>query len=74
MRAPTVRSGNFDGNHPFVPHPAALTILVANLETDVGVPILVPVPEFAHDLDILITKNLATVDVLAAVLRHIIYV
>ena len=71
MRAPTVRSGNFDGNHPFVPHPAALTILVANLESDVGVPILVPVPELAHDLDILITKNLATVDVLAAVLRHV---
>ena len=72
MRAPTVRSGNFDGNHPFVPHPAALTILVANLEADVGVPILVPVPELAHDLDILVTENLATVDVLAAVLRHII--
>ena len=71
MRAPTVRSRNFDGNHPFVPHPAAFAILVSNLESDVGVPILVPVPEFAHDLDILITKNLATVDVLPAVLRHV---
>ena len=74
MRAPTVRSGNFDGNHPFVPHPAALTILVANLESDVGASILVPVPELAHDLDILVTENLAKVDILAAVLRHIIYV
>ena len=71
MRAPTVRSGDFDGNHPVIPHPAALAILVSNLESDVGVPILVPVPELAHDLDILITENLATVDVLAAVLRHV---
>jgi hypothetical protein len=71
MRAPTVRSGNFDGNHPFVPHPAVLAVLVANLEPDVGASILVPVPELAHDLGILITKNLATLDVLAAVLRHV---
>ena len=71
-RAPSVRSGCFYRNQALVSHPAVFAVLVVDLEPDVGLPILIPVAELAHDLNFRVTDNFAAIDVLAAVLRHVI--